>query len=391
MCGSRLCRSPLKTARCGRVPRLRRADAHRSRYIARREERRKRFSRRSSKEYGSRPSGRPDRRASTAWRGCFRTGSARLGLVTLVLTARRWSRPAAAGLPAPRHRSIRLSMPAWTMSSETSTEHARSDRSVPSPGSSSRWPGWSAPRSPSSCRAASRRPRVILLSLTVFAAAAVGIAALRTVMPLTPKSACRHHACSAGVPARRSSARRRWCCGRSRSSSSIARWGRCPRRTSREMSARLRARAAGLMRQLDAGAGYREQIEQEIEKRIGKSCRSKRTRRSASKTRPRRTAGSRTRPTRRAASRSPDPPSLARHAARTTTPTRASARAADIDGGAMTQTSEAIPGRWRFLGIGRLRGACPVAVARRLRAGHAGSVADPRPRDSGPGAARTAP
>jgi hypothetical protein len=38
-----------------------------------------------------------------------------------------------------------------------------------------------------------------------------------------------------------------------------------------EMSARLRARAAGLMRQLDAGAGYRDQIEREIEKRIGKS------------------------------------------------------------------------------------------------------------------------
>ena len=38
-----------------------------------------------------------------------------------------------------------------------------------------------------------------------------------------------------------------------------------------EMSGRLRARAARLMRQLDAGAGYREQIDREIEKRLGKA------------------------------------------------------------------------------------------------------------------------
>ena len=36
-----------------------------------------------------------------------------------------------------------------------------------------------------------------------------------------------------------------------------------------EMSGRLRARAARLMRQLDAGAGYREQVEQELAKRLG--------------------------------------------------------------------------------------------------------------------------
>ncbi len=36
-----------------------------------------------------------------------------------------------------------------------------------------------------------------------------------------------------------------------------------------EMSGRLRARAARLMRQLDAGAGYREQVEQEVARRLG--------------------------------------------------------------------------------------------------------------------------
>ena len=35
-----------------------------------------------------------------------------------------------------------------------------------------------------------------------------------------------------------------------------------------EMSARLRARAAGLMRQLDAGGGYKEQVAKEIEIRL---------------------------------------------------------------------------------------------------------------------------
>jgi hypothetical protein len=38
-----------------------------------------------------------------------------------------------------------------------------------------------------------------------------------------------------------------------------------------EMSARLRARAAGLLRQLDAGGGYREQIAKEIAQRLNRS------------------------------------------------------------------------------------------------------------------------
>ena len=37
------------------------------------------------------------------------------------------------------------------------------------------------------------------------------------------------------------------------------------------MSGRLRARAAGLMKQLDAGAGYREQIERDLAKRLATS------------------------------------------------------------------------------------------------------------------------
>ncbi|HXD75434.1 MAG TPA: zinc ribbon domain-containing protein [Vicinamibacterales bacterium] len=38
-----------------------------------------------------------------------------------------------------------------------------------------------------------------------------------------------------------------------------------------EMSARLRARAARLIRQLDAGGGYRAQVEEELQRRIGQA------------------------------------------------------------------------------------------------------------------------
>jgi ribosomal protein L40E len=44
-----------------------------------------------------------------------------------------------------------------------------------------------------------------------------------------------------------------------------------------EMGARLRGRAAGLLRQLDAGSGYREAIQLELDKRLGKAPAAART------------------------------------------------------------------------------------------------------------------
>ena len=44
----------------------------------------------------------------------------------------------------------------------------------------------------------------------------------------------------------------------------------------RDMTARLRARAGRLMRQLDAGSGYREQIEREVTRRLGSAPAAKR-------------------------------------------------------------------------------------------------------------------
>jgi hypothetical protein len=110
---------------------------------------------------------------------------------------------------------------------------------------------------------------VILLSLTVFAAAAVGIAALRMVMPLTSKA----KPDSTQVLGGRTRAvleRDKALVLRSIKELEFDRaMGKVSEKDFTEMSGRLRVRAARLMRQLDAGAGYRQQIEREIEKRLG--------------------------------------------------------------------------------------------------------------------------
>jgi hypothetical protein len=111
---------------------------------------------------------------------------------------------------------------------------------------------------------------VILLSLTVFAAAAVGIAALRTVMPLTSKAA-RDTTQMLGGRTRVALEREKTLVLRSIKELEFDRaMGKVSEKDFAEMSGRLRTRAARLLRQLDAGAGYREQIDREIEKRVGK-------------------------------------------------------------------------------------------------------------------------
>src|SRR4029450_741157 len=112
---------------------------------------------------------------------------------------------------------------------------------------------------------------VILLSLTVFAAAAVGIAALRMVMPLTSKA----RPDSTQVLGGRTRAvleRDKALVLRSIKELEFDRaMGKVSEKDFTEMSGRLRARATRLMGQLDAGAGHREQIDREIEKRLGKA------------------------------------------------------------------------------------------------------------------------
>jgi hypothetical protein len=113
-------------------------------------------------------------------------------------------------------------------------------------------------------------PAVIVLSLIIFAAAGVGVAALRTFMPLTSRGT-REGAQVLGGRTRAALEREKTLVLRSIKDLEFDRdMGKVSEKDFGEMSARLRARAARLMRQLDAGTGYRQLIEREIEKRVGK-------------------------------------------------------------------------------------------------------------------------
>jgi hypothetical protein len=111
---------------------------------------------------------------------------------------------------------------------------------------------------------------IILLSLVIFAAAFVGLAALRTFMPLAG------HMVDVGTEViggrtRAALEREKTLVLRSIKELEFDRgMGKVSDRDFAEMSARLRARASRLMRQLDAGSVYREEIEREIEKRVGR-------------------------------------------------------------------------------------------------------------------------
>lgn len=111
-------------------------------------------------------------------------------------------------------------------------------------------------------------PGIILLSLVVFAAAVVGIAAWRTFAPLARGED------AAGVPVvggrtRAALDREKNLVLRSIKELEFDRaMGKVSEKDFANMGARLRLRAAGLLRQLDAGTSYRDQIRQEIDRRV---------------------------------------------------------------------------------------------------------------------------
>ena len=109
---------------------------------------------------------------------------------------------------------------------------------------------------------------IILLSCAVFAAAYIGASALRTVLPLVgppPEDTSE----VLGDRARAALDREKTLVLRSIKELEFDRgMGKVSEKDFGEMSARLRARAARLMRQLDAGSIYRQQIEKEVERRI---------------------------------------------------------------------------------------------------------------------------
>jgi hypothetical protein len=168
--------------------------------------------------------------------------------------------------------SIPLSVHAWTMSSATSTE----------PQPLQPWQFFtlaglmgativvflSEGQSPAA---------IILLSFVIFGAAAVGVAAWRMFSPLAGEDAAAGPQIFGG----------RTRAALEREKSLVLRsikdlefdhaMGKVSDKDFAEMGARLRGRAAGLLRQLDAGSGYREAIQMELDKRLGKRSPAART------------------------------------------------------------------------------------------------------------------
>jgi hypothetical protein len=108
---------------------------------------------------------------------------------------------------------------------------------------------------------------VIVLSLVVFGAAAVGVAALRMVVPLVGRLP-EESAQGLGERARAALEREKALALRSIKELEFDHaMGKVSDADYAEMSARLRARAAGLLRQLDASGVYRDLIASEIERR----------------------------------------------------------------------------------------------------------------------------
>lgn len=107
---------------------------------------------------------------------------------------------------------------------------------------------------------------IILLSCGIFAAAYVGLMALRTALPLagsTQEDAPE----TLGERSRAALEREKMLALRSIKELEFDRgMGKVSEKDFAEMSARLRARAARLMRQLDAGSLYQDQIAREVEK-----------------------------------------------------------------------------------------------------------------------------
>ena len=111
----------------------------------------------------------------------------------------------------------------------------------------------------------------IFLILTIFAAAAIGLAALRTFIPLTGLVS-REQRMTLGERARAVLEREKMLALRAIKELEFDRaMGKVSDRDYQEMATRLRARAGRILRQLDdtPEAGYRAAIEQEIARRIG--------------------------------------------------------------------------------------------------------------------------
>jgi hypothetical protein len=108
---------------------------------------------------------------------------------------------------------------------------------------------------------------IVFLSILMASAALVGLAALRTLRPLI--STDEDRTVMIGHRTRVALEREKMLALRSIKELEFDRaMGKLSDADWKEMSGRLRARVGRLMRQLDAGAGYRDRIELELEKRL---------------------------------------------------------------------------------------------------------------------------
>jgi len=155
-------------------------------------------------------------------------------------------------------------MPAWTMSSATSTE----------PQPLQPWQFFTLAGLIGATivvfLAEGQSPAgIILLSFVIFGAAAVGVAAWRTFSPLTGEEGPVGPQVFGGRT-RAALEREKTLVLRSIKDLEFDHaMGKVSDKDFSEMGARLRARAAGLLRQLDSGTSYRQAIQQEIDKRVG--------------------------------------------------------------------------------------------------------------------------
>jgi len=167
--------------------------------------------------------------------------------------------------------SIRRSARAWTMSSETSTETLVSRREDPSfePWQLFTLAGLMGATVVVFMSRGQTPAGIILLSLTIFTAAVVGVATWRTLAPFTQSD---HRAAPAVLGGRTRAALEREKALVLRAIKELEfdrAMGKVSEGDFAEMSARLRARAARLIGQLDADRGYRAQIEREVARRMG--------------------------------------------------------------------------------------------------------------------------
>jgi len=109
---------------------------------------------------------------------------------------------------------------------------------------------------------------ILLISILMAATALIGLAVVRAIRPLVSDQDDR--TTMVGQRTRAALEREKLLALRAIKELEFDRaMGKLSESDWQEMSGRLRTRAARLMRQLDAGAGYRGQIEQELAKRLG--------------------------------------------------------------------------------------------------------------------------